>query len=584
MKRSRLLPLLLALLLLASLLPCAADDGFVLNRETGAIVGYTGSVSELYIPSEIDGVTVRAIGERAFAGNKSIAILHLPSDLPDGIGKEAFAGCAALKYVYGSDYLTSVGDSAFAGCAALGTAALYSVASLGSRVFDGCRSLKTVYTFGLASMGHSVFSGCVSLTSVYFASSKLTSAASDAFAGVPESCCALLPASFTDRQLAAFAALAVSCGLPTGCAVVRESEGIVLDSPAYSTICPLGDKLTLFCSARSAHGEELTYEWYVSSTPNFTECAAVPGAMSARFSPDTETYGMKYYMCVVVSAGGEFYAEPTVRVIKPYPVSVASEALNTCEQTAHSYENEYTSYPDCTHSGCQISYCRACFAEEWTYLPAEGHDFGGWAASESGYARVCKTCGERETLPLLSVMPDLSGGWYFDDALSAISAGIINGRKDAKGAVTFSAGGSVSYAEAVKIASCVHELLTTGFSTLENYGGGQWYESYLRYAEAYGLVAFDTPASWQAPITRADFALLFNAVLSYGDTSAKHAFAAGSIPDVPAGAAYEAAAYNMFSVGILNGRDGGLFAPDAEIMRSEVCAIVIRVLNPAKRV
>lgn len=73
------------------------DDGTV------SIVNYLGDAKNIVIPSEIDGMSVTKIGERAFYMNNDIMSVELPSTLTE-IGKDAFAGCFRLiKVVNHSD-------------------------------------------------------------------------------------------------------------------------------------------------------------------------------------------------------------------------------------------------------------------------------------------------------------------------------------------------------------------------------------------------------------------------------------------------------------------------------------------------
>ena len=59
----------------------------------------------------------------------------------------------------------------------------------------------------------------------------------------------------------------------------------------------------------------------------------------------------------------------------------------------------------------------------------------------------------------------------------------------------------------------------------------------------------------------------------------------GSIPDVPMSHAQAGPIYRLYRAGIVQGVDGAHSCnPSANIKRSEVAAILIRMMDPAKRI
>jgi hypothetical protein len=66
----------------------------------------------------------------------------------------------------------------------------------------------------------------------------------------------------------------------------------------------------------------------------------------------------------------------------------------------------------------------------------------------------------------------------------------------------------------------------------------------------------------------------------------RNTVADGSIPDVAASQpTYGAAVYTLYRAGIIAGSDEyGTFNPDSKIKRSEVAAILVRILDSSKRV
>ena len=100
--------ILLCFILLTSfsLLPAlSADNGF--DIENGVLTAYTGSASEVTVPS-----SVSVIGDRAFEDNADIVTVNLPSSVCS-IGDRAFSGCTSLRQVKGGANVSEAGVYAF---------------------------------------------------------------------------------------------------------------------------------------------------------------------------------------------------------------------------------------------------------------------------------------------------------------------------------------------------------------------------------------------------------------------------------------------------------------------------------------
>lgn len=78
------------------------------------ITGFTGTEDHIVIPSQIDGYTVKSIGERAFSSSacKSITV----SDGILTLDWFAFYGCLALKEIFLPSSIIDIGYGAFDGC------------------------------------------------------------------------------------------------------------------------------------------------------------------------------------------------------------------------------------------------------------------------------------------------------------------------------------------------------------------------------------------------------------------------------------------------------------------------------------
>ena len=225
--KKRLLSFVLAVLMIASLLPatalaadivdsgtCGAEgDGsnltWTLDREgvltisgSGDMYDYGLSDAPWYgIRSRVksaviaDGVT--SIGYKAFDDCTSLTSVTIP-DSVTSIGYKAFDDCTSLTSVTIPDSVTSIGDSAFSGCTSLTSVTLPdSVTSIGDWAFSYCTSLTSVtLPDSVTSIGYEAFFNCTSLTSVTIPDG-VTSIGEDAFRNCTSLTSVTIPDSVT---------------------------------------------------------------------------------------------------------------------------------------------------------------------------------------------------------------------------------------------------------------------------------------------------------------------------------------------------------------------------------------------------
>ncbi len=128
-RKSRLLSLLLALMMVMGLLPgftlpavakTGGDYRYTLAQDGKGIVitGYIGTEKAVTIPDKIAGKPVRVIGKWAFSNNYSVTSVVLPNTLLS-IDEVAFSDCTALKSVTMQKGLQYIGYGAFVGCESL---------------------------------------------------------------------------------------------------------------------------------------------------------------------------------------------------------------------------------------------------------------------------------------------------------------------------------------------------------------------------------------------------------------------------------------------------------------------------------
>ncbi len=212
-----------------------------LSIEKGSVKGYSGTLTDVVIPSYYKGNSVTSIGDRAFYNCTGLTSITIP-DSVTSIGKETFSNCIDLTNVTIGNGVTSIGDSAFYGCSKLqdlyitdimawcnisglnnlmwygsSNKRLYinnelvtsitipdSVTSIGEYAFYGCSGLTSV-TIGnsVTSIGNSAFLGCTGLTSVTIGN-RVTSIGERAFRNCSSLTSITIPDSVTSIGRGAF--------------------------------------------------------------------------------------------------------------------------------------------------------------------------------------------------------------------------------------------------------------------------------------------------------------------------------------------------------------------------------------------
>ncbi len=170
--------------------------------------------------------------------------------------------------------------------------------------------------------------------------------------------------------------------------------------------------------------------------------------------------------------------------------------------------------------------------------------------------------------------------WYADAVRDAWANGLIDGVD----AAHFDPDGSLTVAQAIKLAAALHQRIENGTVTLKN--GSPWYRSYLEYAVEHGVIEESylgySAAALNAPVQRAEFAhILYGAAKPY---AAINEIGANALPDVKTGDRYADEIYTLYRAGVLTGSDrSGTFYPTSLIRRSEAAAILIRGFDEEAR-
>ena len=171
-----------------------------------------------------------------------------------------------------------------------------------------------------------------------------------------------------------------------------------------------------------------------------------------------------------------------------------------------------------------------------------------------------------------------SNDWFYEPVKSAWEQELIDGVT----ARYYMPDNTLTVAQAVKLAAALHQKQSVGFVTLQN-GGTHWYDNYVNYAIANGLIEAvyqsKSAEAMNAAVTRAEFVHILSKLLNTGAINTVN-----SIPDVKAGDAYADEIFAFYRAGILTGSDRlGTFHPESSLKRSEAAAILVRLYDATQR-
>lgn len=156
-----------------------------------AITGFDGTVTEVEVPEEIEGLPVTTIAKEAFKNCSSLESVIIPEGITD-IKDYAFYQCTSLKNISLPDTLLSIGNQCFykaislqaidipENTTSIGYSAFEDCVTIQELVFPknskqisqsiakGCTNLRTVtINQGPTSIGWHSFDNCTSLESIY---------------------------------------------------------------------------------------------------------------------------------------------------------------------------------------------------------------------------------------------------------------------------------------------------------------------------------------------------------------------------------------------------------------------------------
>lgn len=171
-----------------------------------------------------------------------------------------------------------------------------------------------------------------------------------------------------------------------------------------------------------------------------------------------------------------------------------------------------------------------------------------------------------------------AGAWYEQNVALAYELGLVRGKSD----TMFEPNSDIQISEALTFACRLHSIYHSGSADFVQ--GSPWYQVYVDYATANGIIAAGEYTDFSAKATRAQFARIFANVLPDDAMPYINDIPDGWIPDVTDDMTCRNAVYHLYRAGILTGSDDiGTFKPDTHIIRAEVAAIVTRMALEGQR-
>ena len=192
---------------------------------------------------------------------------------------------------------------------------------------------------------------------------------------------------------------------------------------------------------------------------------------------------------------------------------------------------------------------------------------------------VCVGISAQDEKVLVNPFADVKdNAWYAEELLIAVADGIVSGKTPTE----YKPDDLLTYAEALKLAACMHQLHTEGAVTLSN--GNPWYQPYYDYCKKNGIWRYGD-IDFNAPATREGYMAIFAYALPDEMLAELNKITFGAIPDVKEDADFVEEIYKLYRAGVITGVDGQHNCnPEASIKRSEVAVIVTRMTNPDRRV
>ena len=175
--------------------------------------------------------------------------------------------------------------------------------------------------------------------------------------------------------------------------------------------------------------------------------------------------------------------------------------------------------------------------------------------------------------------------WFVDNVKTAYELGLMIGQGK-----QFGVASDITIAETVTLAARLHSIYYGNSDSLVQespwyrfFKSAPWYQVYVDYVSSKNLVSLDG-LDMTAPATRTQFASILAASLPAEALERINNVADNAIPDVSIEDDCAEAVYALYRAGVLIGNNSeGKFAPESNIKRNEVAAVVTRMADASLR-
>ena len=550
--RKRLLSFVLAVLMIASLLPATALAADIVASGTCGAKG-----SNLTWTLDSEGVlTISGSGDMhgydlpgaPWYGSRSRVKSAVIAEGVTSIGRYAFVDCTSLTSVTIPDSVTLIDNYAFLGCTSLTSVTIPdSVTSIGGWAFDGCTSLTSVtIPDSVTSIGVGAFALCTSLTGIWVAegNSYYASDASGVLFNKDKITLVQCPGTFREYTIPDSVTSIVGYAFD-GCvsltSVTIPDSVTSIGERAFDGCTSLTDVYYAGSEAQwkaisisSNRNDDLLtaniHYNYVSHTHSYKDIVTAPTCTEKGYTTHTCACGDSYVDAYTDALGhawdnGKVTKEPTETEtgVKTFTCTRCGETRTETMPViphVHSYKDVVTA-PTCTAKGYTTHTCACGDSYVDTYTDALGHAWDNGKVTkpatetEDGVKTfTCTRCGETktETIPATGVMDvtemftDVSHSWADDGIQYCVTHQLMSGI----GNDLFGPKLTTTRAQIVQI---LYNLEgepkvsgTTPFTDLTQ----DWYQDAVLWAYQTGVVAGTSSTTFETdlPVTREQIAVI----------------------------------------------------------------------------
>ena len=442
--KKRLLSFVLAVLMIASLLPATALAAGIVDSGT---CGAEGDGSNLTWTLDSEGVlTISGSGDMhgydygssGAPWDDSRVKSAVIAEGVTSIGSYAFDDCKSLTSVTIPDSVTSIGDSAFCNCKSLTSVTIPgSVTRIGEYAFSKCESLTSVtIPNSVTSIGWGAFSNCAALTGIRVAegNSHYSSDASGVLFSKDKTTLVQCPGAFSGSYAIPNSVTSIGDGAFASCtsltsvtipnSVTYFGEWAFDDCTSLTDVYYAGSEAQWKALGISHSGNDdlltanIHYN-YVSHTHSYKDVVTAPTCTEKGYTTHTCACGDSYVDTYVDALG---HAWDNGKVTKPATETEDGVKTFTCTRCGetktetipklaheHSYKAVVTA-PTCTEMGYTTHTCACGDSYVETFVDALGHAWDNGKVTkqptetETGVKTfTCTRCGETrtETMPVI---------------------------------------------------------------------------------------------------------------------------------------------------------------------------------------